>query len=315
MIQTEYKGLMDRERMLALVRDYPVHQTHVIDLPYRLCSWAFDDNRNIALWEDSDHQLMAWAVLQGPFWAIDLALHPAAPSNALATILAWADMRAMTSLKTDNGRPSWFVFVSSGQSDRFTALEAAGFEAQNIGANAWNQVTLAMDAETDIPECTVKHGYRLREFRGSEEISSIVALHRAVFESRNMTGSWRRRIIDHPAYCSNLDLVVENASGELVAFCLAWVAHLRRQVNGDQRIVGQIEPIGVREDVRRDGIAWPLLFQSIQRMRAAGAHEIIVQTDNFRDRAFSFYHSAGFHIVDRITVFRKDYHTEESYSR
>lgn len=312
MIQATYKGDFDRERMVALVRAYPMGQNHVIDLPYRLCSWAIEDSRNISLWVDSEHNLLAWAVMQGPFWAIDYALHPAAPIDALTTILNWAEGRARESIGTTYGRPSWFIFVPSGYAERISLIEAAGFSALNNSEDTWTQVTLALDAYTNLPPCPAKRGFRLRTSRGQEEIPDIVALHREVFGTTNMTEAWRTRIIDHPAYQPELDLVVENASGDLVAFCLAWIAHLPRQGVGAEQIIGQIEPIGVREDVRRDGVAWVILAEALRRLRALGAGEILVKTDNYRDRAYAFYHGAGFRIIENITIFRKDYEMEES---
>lgn len=71
-----YSDETDKQRMLALVHADPGQHLHVIDLPYRLSSWAFDHPENIALWTDRQERLMAWAVLQPPFWTIDYAYHP-----------------------------------------------------------------------------------------------------------------------------------------------------------------------------------------------------------------------------------------------
>ena len=80
-IETQYCGEADRARMLSLVQAHPAENIHVIDLPYRLCSWALDSPANVALWESEQGELLAWAVLQSPFWSLDYALHPAAPRN------------------------------------------------------------------------------------------------------------------------------------------------------------------------------------------------------------------------------------------
>jgi hypothetical protein len=76
LIQQRYQGVRDQERMMALVRNHPQENFHIVDLPYRFSSWAFDNADNIALWEDEQGELLAWAVLQTPFWAIDYAYHP-----------------------------------------------------------------------------------------------------------------------------------------------------------------------------------------------------------------------------------------------
>lgn len=316
MKQVPYNGAGDRERMLALAQAHPAGQPHVIDLPYRLCSWAFDNPGNIALWEDSGGRLLAWAVLQSPFRTVDYALHPAAPPQTFMSILSWVDFAARALLHTPYGRAAWFVAVPGENFDRRRMLESAGFAAQDAGEDAWSQVTLALDATSFLPPCPAKAGFHLRPLRGEGEAAAYTALHRAVFGSENMTESWRREAIRHPAYRPALDLVIEDADGNLAAFCVAWLAELPLtggswlSIPASERIVGQIEPIGVREDVRRHGLAWSVLAEAIRRLRAGGAETILVQTDNYRDRAFNFYRAAGFRVVEHISFYRHDYGPE-----
>ena len=329
-----YSGDDDRARMLALAREHPAGHVHVIDLPYRLCSWAFDNPTNVGLWSDEDGRLLAWAVLQPPFWTVDYAVHPAAPPGAFAAMLAWIDRTALVLLDTPTGRPCWFVAVGEGQDGRRRALEQAGFVCQDEGEDAWSQVALALDADVELPACPVKTGFHLRPLAGAAEAPAYVALHRAVFESANMTEEWRRAVLRHPAYNPALDLVVVDPAGELAAFCVGWLGDettdYRPQTTGDtyrpavenqepphgwplsnrSRLVGQIEPLGVRADARQYGLAWSILAEMIRRLRRLGAGAILVQTDNTRDRAYAFYRAAGFRPVEHISLFRKDYAPE-----
>lgn len=301
----------DRAQMLALARAHPVGHVHVIDLPYRLCSWAFDNPANVGLWAEADGRLMAWAVLQPPFWTIDYAIHPAAPPDAFATLLAWVNRTAPALVDTPTGRPCWFVAVGEGQDARRRALEQAGFISQDEGEDAWSQVTLALDAEVALPPCPVKAGFQLRPLAGASEVAAYVALHRAVFESANMTVAWRQAVLRHPAYCPEFDLVISDPARELAAFCVGWqgewMADGDRQSGDRRRLVGQIEPLGVRADARQNGLAWAILAETVRRLRAQGATTILVQTDNTRDRAYAFYRAAGFQPIEHITLYRKDY--------
>ena len=115
--QRPYTGEVDQQRMLALARQFPAGNLHVADLPYRLSSWAFDDPDNASLWVDERQQLVAWAVLQTPFWAIDYAIHPDVERALHRDILAWADGRAHQVVGTPSGRPAWFVNVFTGQTE------------------------------------------------------------------------------------------------------------------------------------------------------------------------------------------------------
>ena len=88
--------------MLALAR--LADGVHAADMAYRLSSWAFDCPDAVALWDDGG-ELLAWAALQAPFWALDYALHPAAPPELLATVLDWADGQAARHSLLDNPLP------------------------------------------------------------------------------------------------------------------------------------------------------------------------------------------------------------------
>jgi hypothetical protein len=97
--------------MLDLVQVSPDTHLHVLDLPYRFSSWAFDTPENVGLWSDDRGRLLGWAVMQTPFWAVDWALHPDAPGSLLGEILAWSDRRARETRDTPSGRPMWFLNV------------------------------------------------------------------------------------------------------------------------------------------------------------------------------------------------------------
>src|SRR5689334_15184986 len=43
LVQRAFQGAVDWSAMLAVVQAQPSDHLHLIDLPYRLCSWAFDD--------------------------------------------------------------------------------------------------------------------------------------------------------------------------------------------------------------------------------------------------------------------------------
>src|SRR5512135_2699070 len=78
-VAVAYRGLLgeaDQEQMSALARCFPEANLHVVDLPYRLSTWALDDPQNARLWFIGNQQLVAWAILQPPFWTIDYVLHP-----------------------------------------------------------------------------------------------------------------------------------------------------------------------------------------------------------------------------------------------
>jgi ribosomal protein S18 acetylase RimI-like enzyme len=301
-LECNFSGDADLQRMAELVRQFPEGNIHVVDLPYRLCSWSFDYPENIRLWTGEQGQLLAWAVLQIPFWKIDYAYHPEFHQQLHPQILKWADARAGKIVGTASGHPAWFVAVLASQRDRIHDLEEIGFTSQeNAGEHSWSQVL--MKHSMRIPtEKTLPAGFHIRPLKGAGEAEAYVQLHRSVFESKNMTVEWRKRTLQRPEYIPDLDLVAVAPNDQLAAFCICWLA---QDIRGN--ISGQIEPLGVAAAYRRLGLGQAVLSEGLRRLQSKGATHIYVQTDNYRDAAFKLYESSGFHGLQDILMYRKDY--------
>ena len=300
--ERNFSGSSDLQAMAELVRKFPTENLHVVDIPYRFSSWSFDFPENIKLWTDENNQLLAWAVLQVPFWTMDYAFHPEFYQELHPQILKWADEQARRIIHTPSGHPAWFVTALEHQTDQIGNLEQAGFASQaNVGENSWSQVL--MEHSMQIPnEIKLPDGFTIRPLKGTSEVDAYVNLHQAVFQSKNMTVEWRQRTLQRPKYLPELDLVIAAPNGQLVAFCIGWLA---QDIHGE--ISGQIEPLGVHADFRTLGLGKAILAEGLKRLRAKSAKHIYVQTDNFRDVAFKLYGSAGFHVLHNILMYRKDY--------
>jgi mycothiol synthase len=304
MIQRTYQGDLDKLRMAALVHIDPSAHSHVVDLPYRLSSWAFDDPENVCLWEDQHGELLAWAALQFPFWTIDYAYHPNAPAQMHQQILSWAEARIQQPAEAWPERPMWFVNVLEGQQQRCEELEAAGFASQaEVGDNSWFQLILERSADMAIPEANIPPEFSIRPLHGPAEVEAYVGLHRAAFQSENMTIEWRLRTLQQPAYRPELDLVAVAPDGHLAGFCVCWFD----MYAPDERPSGQVEPLGVHPDFQGQGLARTILAEGIRRLHQLGAGRVLVETDNYRPAAIALYESVGFRITRKVLVYRKDY--------
>lgn len=304
LIQRTYRGVRDQQRMMALVYAHPQANFHIVDLPYRFSSWAFDNPDNIGLWEDEQGALVGWAVLQTPFWAIDYACHPQVAAEVHPQLLAWADQRARQLVGTPFGRPAWFINVFVRQSERIADLEVAGFASQaHVAENPWSKVLLQQPAPMIETQHKLPAGFVLRPLAGQGEVPAYVDLHRAVFASESMTVAWRTRTLQQQAYQPDLDLVLVDSAGELAAFCIGWFT----PSGIDGRPSGQIEPMGVRADRRGQGLGQLILSEGVRRLYAQGAEQVVVETDNYRDAAFALYAKVGFRVYEDVLVFRKDY--------
>jgi ribosomal protein S18 acetylase RimI-like enzyme len=286
--------------MLALAREFAVINLHVIDLPYRLSSWALDDAENIRLWFDEEGQLAGWAVLQTPFWTIDYVFHPAVEARLHPEILAWADERARAILGTPYGQPAWFAMAFADQTTRIQELEKAGFVCQaDRGEDSWSKVLMCRSAQTPVKLFEPPPRFRVRSLAGESEVEAYVELHRSVFESKNMTTEWRVRTLKHPAYKHDLDIVMEAPEGRLAAFCICWFD----EVSGD----GHVEPLGCHKDFRQHALGRVALSEGLTRLQALGARNIFIETDSYRNTAFRLYESFDFQVLKNVLVYRKDY--------
>jgi mycothiol synthase len=293
----------DKYLMSALAHQCSENNLHVIDLPYRLSSWAFDTPENVGLWFGENQQLVAWAALQTPFWTIDYVCHPDAEIDLHQQILSWADQRARVTISTANGRPAWFIMVFAGQSNRIRDLENAEFKCQsNVGDDSWSKVLMRRSSQMPVKVYEPRSGFIVRSLAGKEETDQYVELHQSVFESKNMTADWRRRTLQHPDYMPELDIVVESPDGRLVAFCICWF--------DKNSMAGHVEPLGSHKDFRQYALGRVALSEGLRRLQSLGAQTIFVETDNYRNTAFRLYESFDFQVIQDVLVYRKDYNSE-----
>lgn len=300
LIQRAY-SMADLQAMHALARQFPEDHLHSIDLPYRFSSWALDEPENTALWFEGQ-QLMGWAVLQTPFWTIDITCHPDAVEHLYPEMLAWAEQRAWAAIQGTYGRPMWFVMVFRGQKERIRKLEEAGFACQeNAGENPWSKVLLRRPAALPVKRYPPPSGYTLRTLAGEAEVESYAALHQSVFESKNMTAEWRARTLQHPAYRPNLDLVVEAPGGRLAAFCICWL--------DENTMDAQVEPLGNHKDFRQFALGRVAFAEGLFRLQSLGVRNIYVETDLNRSTALRLYRSFDFKTAQDVLVYRRDLKT------
>jgi mycothiol synthase len=301
--QRNYSGEKDQREMIQLAKETQAENIHVIDLPYRLSSWALDEPDNVGLWVNEHAQLVAWAVMQTPFWTIDYVFKPNTESGLHSQILSWADKRAHDLISTSFGHRAWFVNAFADQAKRRQELEQRGFASQaRADQDAWSKVWMERSGKMDVPIYPLPTGFIMRSLAGVSEVGAYVELHQEVFETKNMTTEWRMHTLKHPDYQPELDVVVVAPDGRLVAFCIGWVCH-----TSDGGLRGQIEPLGCQADFRKYALGRVALCETIKRLQQHGAESIFVETDNYRNTAFHLYESVGFQVVRDVLVYRKDY--------
>ena len=280
---------------------------HVTDLPYRFSSASPQNCNNIRLWCDENGRLLAWAMLEIPHDSLDWVCLPELESDLLPQVLAWADQRSrahpkIIPLGTPEDGPCWFTNVYPDQAARIGMLEAAWFACQgDVGEYSLSSVLMQRPAGLPVKDYRIPQGFVIRPLAGENEVEAYVQLHRATFRSNSMNVAWRRRMLNHPSYIPELDLVVAAPDGRLGAFCICWL-----DSDGSGK-VGQIEPLGCHPDFRQYALGRLALAEGLRRLQAHGAGQIYVETDTWRSTAFQLYESLGFQVIKDVLVYRKDY--------
>jgi len=106
-----------------------------------------------------------------------------------------------------------------------------------------------------------------------------------------------RRIRSAPVYDPELDVVLEDASGRFLSYCIGWLDI----ANG----FGHFEPVGCRPDFTGRGYARAVTIEAIRRTQERGMHTALVATASVNERARVLYPSCGFVEVERAQLHEK----------
>ena len=154
--------------------------------------------------------------------------------------------------------------------------------------------------EAPIAQPDLDAGLRLRHATDAD-LDARVDVHRdawSVWGKSKVTVETYRRLRSSPIYDPELDVVLENAAGKLLSYCIGW----RDAANG----IGHFEPVGCRPDFAGRGYARAVTIEGLRRMQARGLHTALVGTESINRRARVLYPSCGFVEVDRAHYYVKE---------
>lgn len=141
----------------------------------------------------------------------------------------------------------------------------------------------------DIPEAPellrLPDGFRYRTVE-HVDVPKRVAIHREVWAPSRVTESSYANVRAEWPYRGSLDCVVEAPDGRFVAYALLWP--------DDEHAVGELEPVGVREEFRRRGLGAAVCTYALRRWREEGGSQAIVYCNT--GGACALYESLGFRV-------------------
>jgi ribosomal protein S18 acetylase RimI-like enzyme len=167
-----------------------------------------------------------------------------------------------------------------------TALERNGFAADD-DAEMTRQGSVMRFLARDLPDALapprLPEGFRYRTVEPGD-LAERVAIHRDVWAPSRVTESSFANVQESWPYRASLDCVVEAPDGRFAAYCLIWP--------DDENGVGELEPVGVREEFRRRGLGAAVCTFALGRWHEEGGSSAIVYC--VTDAACGLYESIGF---------------------
>jgi ribosomal protein S18 acetylase RimI-like enzyme len=272
------------DQILDFTYCYPSACFHTVDMPYRLCSPAAQDPANSRLWTDAEDEVLGFDLVQLPFSTLDWATRPG-DEQLHDEIVAWGVARLE---EVAGQRSGGLGFLLDSRSDRDPVAARNSFELDD-----WYIRNLAMKFMSSPLVPSTPSGFYIHPLNGEAEVAAYVALHRAAFQTRNMSSDWRTRILFHPRYQPQLDLIAEAADGRLAAFCIGWLD----ESDGD--VVGQIEPVGVLPEFQGQGLGRAILLESLQRFYEVGAKRVLIDAESNNPASQHLYEAVGFREFNR----------------
>ena len=224
----------------------------------------------IRIWKDGD-RTVAWSWLKGDRALLDFDVRRDR-LDLLDEILADPDARSSVAYEDDD--------------EVRAALERHGFTTAgetDVTRQEPLMHFLARDLAQPPVQSPLPDGFRCRTVE-ADDLAERVAIHRDVWAPSRVTESSFANVQDSWPYRASLDCVVEAPDGRFAAYCLIWP--------DDENRVGELEPVGVRDDFRRRGLGAAVCTFALRRLHEEGGRQAIVYC--VRDAACALYESIGF---------------------
>jgi ribosomal protein S18 acetylase RimI-like enzyme len=229
-----------------------------------------EDEWTIRIWRDGDRPV-AWSWLKADRGLLDFDVRR-------------DRLDLLDEMLADPGARTTVVFEDD--DEQRAALARNGFTEQRE-ASVNRQGSLLHFNALDLPEppeqAPLPDGFRCRTVEPGD-LAERVAIHRDVWAPSRVTEKSFANVQASWPYRASLDCVVEAPDGRFAAYCLTWP--------DDENGVGELEPVGVREEFRRRGFGAAVCTFALRRLYEEGGRQAIVYC--VTDAACGLYESIGF---------------------
>lgn len=211
-----------------------------------------------------------------------------------AEMIAWGESCVQKRSRGIADFSSLDCSCSAAQTRRTSLLLEHGFELQPMRSMQYSRL-LTMP----ITLFLLPAGFTIRSVNGIEEVSRLVALHRAAFGTDQMTVEQRLAMMHVPQYRRDLDLVVVEQNQELVAFCVCGL-------EGADNKIGYTDPIGTHPRYQRLGLGKAILSAGLVMLKNLGAEVAELGTSSENIAMQKLAGASGFVCVSEKLWFSKE---------
>lgn len=236
---------------------------------------------HIAVWENSDGQVIGAAHPEGEPGNFYLQIRPDYRSTIEEEMIAWAIMNLSVADQDGVSRLETFAFEHD--APRIHLLEQHGFNRLPF-FGVMRHMRLGNQS---LPPSRVAEPYLVRETdANSEDYVRMAKLLNAAFNRDTHTAREYENFVRHsPSFRHDLNLVAQAPDA-------SFAAHVGVTYEPTARY-GIFEPVCTHPDHRRKGLAQALMFEGLHRLRALGAQHVHVDTGSM-DAANALYNTIGF---------------------
>jgi ribosomal protein S18 acetylase RimI-like enzyme len=229
-----------------------------------------EDEWTFRVWKDGD-RTVAWSWLKGDRALLDFDVRRDR-LDLLDELLADPEARISGAFEDDA------EVRAALERHGFTPDDAAGLTRQGSVMHFFARDLSEAPEPPSLPE-----GFRCRTVE-PDDLAERVAIHRDVWAPSRLTESSFANVQASWPYRASLDCLAEASDGRFAAYCLLWP--------DDENRVGELEPVGVREDFRRRGLGAAVCTFALRRWHEEGGRQAIVYCVS--DEACGLYESIGF---------------------
>lgn len=277
------------------------------DVVWTMPTRELDASANIRLWFFGA-DLIAYGWFEPPM-NVEFDIMPglAIYDSVADEILKWAENRRRTLAQSGNETiPKALAILGyemvsltmalDSDEQRLSLLKRRGYVRTN--GNGFD-VLYRRSLKDPISAPKLEPSLRLRHAKDAD-LEARVDVHRdawSVWGPSRATVETYRSLRGAPIYDPELDVVLEDAGGRFLAYCIGWLD----VANG----FGHFEPVGCRPAFTGRGYARAVTIEGMRRMQARGMHTALVATASVNGRARVLYPSCGFVEVDRAYHYTK----------